>query len=520
MPTRTLFATVTVLLFLSWTGSSASPAPRILSDADWRADIATVADAIREIHPRPFRTIAEVDFETDYRRLLHDVPNLSDKEIVVRLAALVALVTDGHTRIAFPREHPEIGLEFGHTSTPLPGNESLRFSQLPLAFEQFADGIYVVAANRDHAALIGQRLEAIGGTSAKDAMRAVQAVTFAENSQLGALMGADRLSMPDVLYALGITESADAVQLELTGAGGDTSRLSLGPLPPGTLDWIGPFDRAEQPLRLRHRDKDFWSRFVPDGGFVYMQINEITDGDEPLAKFVVGTLNEALERDAKLVIDLRNNFGGSGHLNRTLVTSIIGSDSLNRWDRTFVLTGRRTFSAAQMLVNELERYTRVTFVGEPTGSRPDHFGDPKKIRLEHSGLILRVSRLHWSSYSAFDDREATNPDFLVRGYSAAFFAGGDPALSIASSPIDVSLKSLLRAAFERGDLQQVARYTLDSKLSPETYEYDFSSILLDLGKEFMSAGQHEKASLAFRVGLYYFPEHDALTGALESLPSP
>ena len=58
-------------------------------------------------------------------------------------AALVALIDDGHTRLTIPREHPEIGLEFGHTAMSEPEHPALRFSQLPLAFEQFEDGVYV-----------------------------------------------------------------------------------------------------------------------------------------------------------------------------------------------------------------------------------------------------------------------------------------------------------------------------------------------------------------------------------------
>ena len=68
-----------------------------------------------------------------------------------------------------------------------------------------------------------------------------------------------------------------------------------------------------------------------------------------------------------LIIDVRNSFGGSGEFNRTLVTSIIRNESLNRHDRTFVLIGRRTFSAAQLLVNELEQYTRVSVVRRGLG---------------------------------------------------------------------------------------------------------------------------------------------------------
>jgi len=228
----------------------------------------------------------------------------------------------------------------------------------------------------------------------------------------------------------------------------------------------------------------------------------------------------AEEKDARLVIDIRNNFGGSGGLNKTLVMSLIQSKELNQYDRAFVLTGRRTFSAAQMLVNELEQYTRVSLVGEPTGSRPDHFGDPKKVQLEHSGLTLRVSRLHWSSYGAFDDREASNPDFPAAWTSSDYFSGHDPALELAIALQDISLESLLRNALARRDLHQVGRYTLDSKRSPGTYETDFSDLLLTLGNEALASGDTDIASFAYQVGLYFYPQHAGLREALEGIDEP
>ena len=41
-----------------------------------------------------------------------------------------------------------------------------------------------------------------------------------------------------------------------------------------------------------------------------------------------------------------------------------------RFGRLLVLIGGSTFSAAQTLVNQLERYTDACFVGEPSGSPP------------------------------------------------------------------------------------------------------------------------------------------------------
>jgi hypothetical protein len=319
--------------------------------------------------------------------------------------------------------------------------------------------------------------------------------------------------------ALGVIHSVESLEFELVDENDVVSRVSVKPLSTGALDWITAFAGKPTPLRLRRPEEIFWSEYIDDGHFVYMQMDEIGDGDIPLAEFVVNTLDEAERRNARLVIDVRNNFGGSGGLNKTLVTSIIRSEPLNRYDRTFVLIGRRTFSAAQMLVNELEQYTRVTFVGEPTGSRPDHFGDPKKIRLKHSGLTLRVSRLHWSSYTAFDERESTHPDFVAKWSSKDYFAGDDPAVNRALSLKSISLKALLRGALEQSDMQRVARYTLGSKLSADSYRDDFSNVLLELGNEFEAAEEPRTANLTYQVGRYFYPDHEGLRSALENLAS-
>lgn len=75
---------------------------------------------------------------------------------------------------------------------------------------------------------------------------------------------------------------------------------------------------------------------------------------------------------------------------------------------------------------------------------------------------------------------------------------------------------MLRAALERGDIRQVARYTLDSKLSSKTHRDDFSGVLLKPGNEFKASGKHEVANLAYQVGLYFYPEHKGLKAAISA----
>ncbi len=92
---RTVLGITGIYILLALGAVLANPNERVLYDAAWRADISTVAETIRIVHPRPLCNNDEKSFDTTYESLLNDVPQLSDKEIIVRLASLVALIDDG-----------------------------------------------------------------------------------------------------------------------------------------------------------------------------------------------------------------------------------------------------------------------------------------------------------------------------------------------------------------------------------------------------------------------------------------
>jgi hypothetical protein len=490
---------------------------RILSDAAWREDINLVAAEIRQNHPNPFKTISEKEFDNQVSTLLGDVQTLSDKNIIVQLASIVASVNDSHTRLAIPREHPGLGLEFGHKGTPAPNNDGLEFKQMPVSFAVFEDGIFVTGSTKKLRHLIGRKLLTIGTMSAKDALKKVQLITFSENKQLEKLMGADRLSLPEALNVLGIIDDPREIMLTLEQPSGAVDTINIVPLRNEPFEWITALRDLSLPHYLNDVDKKHWWKYLESEQTVYAKINEIGDGEIRLVEFAATIVKEAEKRDAKLVIDLRHNFGGSNDLNVSLVQAIVKSDELNQFGRTFVLTGRRTFSAAQHLVNNLEQYTRTIFVGEPTGAPPDHFGDSSKTRLPNSGLTLRVSSLHWSSYLANDDRKSTIPDLLISWTSAAYFSGEDPALSAAVNFKYEELQSILRLAFNPFDESKIYRYLTLSLRSPDTYHLDLAPTLIELGREFLSSDEFENADIAYQIGLYFYPDHIGLKKALAAI---
>jgi len=130
----------------------------------------------------------------------------------------------------------------------------------------------------------------------------------------------------------------------------------------------------------------------------------------------------------KLIIDMRSNPGGDNRLNRSLVHSILRHDRINQWGRLFVLIGRETFSAACNGVVELERHTRALFVGEPTGGRPNHYGETNLVHLPDCNATISIASVWWQFSDPFDDRPWVAPDIDAPQLRLDVLTGRDRAL--------------------------------------------------------------------------------------------
>jgi hypothetical protein len=72
-----------------------------------------------------------------------------------------------------------------------------------------------------------------------------------------------------------------------------------------------------------------------------------------------------------MIFDLRLNRSGNGSLAQPLLLETIKS-KFDRRGKLFILMGRSTWSAAQFMLNDFEKYTNAIFVGEPSGSNGNH----------------------------------------------------------------------------------------------------------------------------------------------------
>jgi C-terminal processing protease CtpA/Prc len=251
------------------------------------------------------------------------------------------------------------------------------------------------------------------------------------------------LGMPEVLHALRLTRTIDDVPLTVVTSRGQENVIlhPFAAVQIMTGDTATLFNRRDRWIDVRDRSgrpDPLWLSHVGDvfhfehvGNLLYVQVNTVGDTtDETLAHFAQRLHDEiASTKPEKVAIDLRLNRGGNGTLITPFIRAIIQSESIDRKSRLFAIIGPATFSAAQMFADALEKYTNVTFVGEPTGSKGNAYGDSRQIILPNSGMTVRVATYYWQDWHPMDQRDAIVPQVLAPLTFDAYRSNIDPALA-------------------------------------------------------------------------------------------
>jgi hypothetical protein len=152
--------------------------------------------------------------------------------------------------------------------------------------------------------------------------------------------------------------------------------------------WIPDPDRA--PWAFQQQVKMFRWRDAPELDAVIIQLRQILDGtDGKISDFLEeAELNRERLGRQNVVVDMRFNGGGNFMLTR---------EFMMRWPsrvlapgRFFVLTSRRTFSAAITSIGYLKQSggARVVLVGEAPGDRLVFFSEARPVQLPHTGLFF------------------------------------------------------------------------------------------------------------------------------------
>jgi tetratricopeptide (TPR) repeat protein len=208
----------------------------------------------------------------------------------------------------------------------------------------------------------------------------------------------------------------------------------------------------------------------------------------------------------KCALDLRWNAGGNWGRARHLLRAIIRADKINRRGKLFTIISPQTFSAAVLLAVDLEQHTQTLFVGEPTGGKPNGYGELRRFRLPNSSLEVRYSAWKYQTSSPSDNRPAIMPHLIAGISSSDYRRGIDPALEIILNykprqPISEIILDTIR----KQGLQPAVR--LYQELRNQHYnEYDFSEAnLTQLGQELLRSKQVTESIAFFVLNVEAYP---------------
>ena len=386
--------------------------PTVSTGADrherWRADIAYTALIIRTLHPDPWAHITAEDFQARIDALTAAIDDLDDATLTWRLRAAVCSLQDSHT------------------STDVPAGV---LAKLPVSLYWFDDGIHVVAVAAGHEALLGARLTAIDGRPLAKILAGLRPQIACTSEGWFHEQAVGWLAMPGALHGLGLCDEATALTLGAVDDEGYeiSERVALlGVDAEPEFEVAGP-PEDQQPL-YRRRDRLYWFTYLPESRTLYMKYDSCREDPERPLKTFGAELVAALDANPvdRFVLDVRHNAGGSNLING-LFRELGRRVADGRIGQTFVITGRRTYSAAVYDADAMRQRTAAVVVGEPTGMAPVHPGQVASFKLPGSGLELSCSTK--MIQASQDTSPALMPDIETTLTWDDFLAGRDPALA-------------------------------------------------------------------------------------------
>lgn len=373
--------------------SAAVPATATPPRPDWAADLAFFSRELPARHKNLFFETDRAAFTRSVDALVADAPQLTDPEVALRLQEITVSLGDDHTSVGWLQLPP---------ATPPPF--------LRIGLQWFADGWRIVTVEDTRAALLGQKLLAIGQLP----MSAVEAKLGRLISRHPAIVKArlpNLLFLPVVLRHGGLA-SGDRVTLQCATDDGRTTDATYSLRDDAGRDQsrLVAFQPKSAALGLKDPRSILWSTLLAEDKIFYAQYNRC-DGREvaeragdrqraarlPSLEALFATLRTELraalaaDRADTFVFDVRHNGGGASDFGTRFAQDVAAMPELRRAGAVFVIVGRRTFSSAILNVTDFQRLCGARLVGETPGGTPNHYGETKTFLLPSSQLPVSYS---------------------------------------------------------------------------------------------------------------------------------
>lgn len=380
------------------------------------SDIEQLQQLIESKHVRPFWINSRENFELQIKKSKEIISEKEgcDQSCYIELFKIVASIKDGHSSIS-SRSRYEL------------------FGYLPFSAKWFDGALYIVKTSEEYKKSLGYRITKVNGIEIREVLNKIRSVVpYANESRFKKFAGG-YLHLPGLLYGLGITSDPKSAVFSFSN-GMDSFDMDLHNMLPEEEEhsvFVSFLDDKDKlPLFQRNNDLYYWFEYDKNKELIYFQYNRVGNMEfESSSKFAdrLWSTVDSVEV-AKFVLDLRYNGGGSFPYSLPFIQGLLDRVDLSRHGALFVITGYDTFSAAILMLNQLELKSQAIIIGEAPCDHPASPGDSESYVLNNSQIKVNLSALYHPTIFDDDTRPAIILDKEIITNWKDYKSGIDPIM--------------------------------------------------------------------------------------------
>ncbi|WP_066893398.1 S41 family peptidase [Clostridium nigeriense] len=335
----------------------------------WIEDIDYLKDELINNHINLFAYTKEDEFNKKIEELKKIIDKLDYEEMKVEISRIVASIRDAHTSLIFPAR---------------------RF--IPLRFYYFNDGVYIINTTKDYENLLFKKVIAIENINIEEVLQELSNIISFENEYFFKSQSMKYLQIVEVLYGLLIVDDMNKIKVTL-----DDGEHEI--LPVSIEDLI--YTNNKLPLYAKKSSENLWFTYL-ENKEIYIKYNSCRENESESIYNKIKKIILFIEANnvKKVTIDLRNNLGGDSTLFEPFIDYIKENKVINNKENLKVIIGRETFSSALLNAYNFKNNTNAKIIGEPSGGKPNCYGEILKLSLPNSKLIVTYSTKY---YKLIDD---------------------------------------------------------------------------------------------------------------------
>jgi len=349
----------------------------------WIEDIDYLENSLINKHKNLFFSVSREEFQNKIVELKSMINNLDYDEIKIEMSRLVAMVKDAHTSIYFPVER-----------------------YIPLRFYCFLDGIYIIDVGKGYEDLLYKKVNAIEDSSIEEVMEELSKIISHENKYFLKAQCAKYLQAADVLYGLLICNDKNKIKITV-----ENETMEVETVSGNELNYI---ENTNVPIYAEKPNENYWFKYIDKDELLYIKYNSCRENEIPLKDKIKNTINFIEKNNImNLTIDLRNNLGGNSILLAPLVQYLKKNKKISETGNLNVIIGRETFSSGLLNAYELKNQCNAILIGEPSGGKPNCYGEILRFNLPNSKFNVSYSTRYYKLIEN-DSVDALYPDKIIK----------------------------------------------------------------------------------------------------------